>query len=175
MRFLDPARGCEPTSAESGRLARPTRFPCRGVPGDRLLRSRRVKLAGIVSLTSAHVAEHADDLTPYSVDLSQAYNGLSSYSFALVSLLTYFSNFSLPILHSLSLHTIPNPLRSLTLRYLTPFHTLALTALALSATWFRYHLFSLTVFAPAVLYRVVWFGLVHLGTNLILARLVMSG
>ncbi|KAJ8294551.1 GPI ethanolamine phosphate transferase 2 [Rhodotorula toruloides] len=110
-----------------------------------------------------------------SVDLSQAYNGLSSYSFALVSLLTYFSNFSLPILHSLSLHTIPNPLRSLTLRYLTPFHTLALTALALSATWFRYHLFSLTVFAPAVLYRVVWFGLVHLGTNLILARLVMSG
>ncbi|BGP31201.1 major facilitator super transporter protein [Rhodotorula toruloides] len=109
-----------------------------------------------------------------SVDLSQAYNGLSSYSFPLVSLLTYLSNFSLPILHSLSLHTIPHPLRSLTLRYLTAFHTLALTTLALSATWFRYHLFSLTVFAPAVLYRAVWFGLVHLGTNLVLARLVLG-
>ncbi|BGO98544.1 GPI ethanolamine phosphate transferase 2 [Rhodotorula toruloides] len=109
-----------------------------------------------------------------SVDLSQAYNGLSFYSFPLVSLLTYLSNFSLPILHSLSLHTIPHPLRSLTLRYLTAFHTLALATLATSATWFGYHLFSLTVFAPAVLYRVVWFGLVHLGTNLVLARLLVG-
>ncbi|BGP23847.1 major facilitator super transporter protein [Rhodotorula toruloides] len=109
-----------------------------------------------------------------SVNLSQAYNGLSSYSFPLVTLLTYLSNFSLPILHCLSLHTIPHPLRPLTLRYLTAFHTLALAVLAASATWFRYHLFSLTVFAPAVLYRVVWFALVQLGTNLVLAQLVMG-
>ncbi|GAA6005439.1 mannose-ethanolamine phosphotransferase LAS21 [Rhodotorula paludigena] len=108
------------------------------------------------------------------VDLTQAYNGVSSYSLPLVSLLTYLSNFSLPILTACSLHTLPPPIRMLVTPYLTAFHTLALATLALSATHFRYHLFSLTVFAPSVLYRAVWFLLLHLGTNLGLAN-VLTG
>ncbi|GJN89792.1 hypothetical protein Rhopal_002781-T1 [Rhodotorula paludigena] len=108
------------------------------------------------------------------VDLTQAYNGISSYSFPLVSLLTYLSNFSLPILTACTLHTLSPPIRMLVAPYLTAFHTLALATLALSATHFRYHLFSLTVFAPAVLYRAVWFLLLHLGTNLGLAKVLMG-
>ncbi|GAA5923533.1 hypothetical protein JCM3775_000418 [Rhodotorula graminis] len=107
-------------------------------------------------------------------DLSQAYNGLRSFSLTLVTLLAFLSNFSGPIFLSLSLHTLPPVLRPLVLDYLSAFHVVALTALAASATHFREHLFALTVFAPAVLYRAGWFVWVQVGTNLGLSRLLLG-
>ncbi|GAA6063504.1 hypothetical protein JCM10212_004766 [Sporobolomyces blumeae] len=110
------------------------------------------------------------------VDLSQAYNGLSSYSFPLVTLLTYLSNFSGPLFFavssrlSLSSDIPPSPpsRAPTTARqsiYTTTFFALSLTTMALSATHFRYHLFAFTVFSPAVLYKGVWWAFVQLGTN----------
>ncbi|GAA6046359.1 hypothetical protein JCM3770_004881 [Rhodotorula araucariae] len=108
-------------------------------------------------------------------DLSQAYNGVTSFSLPLVSLLAFLSNFAGTVFHSFSLYTLPPVLQPLVLSYLSAFHTLALAVLALSATHFRYHLFALTVFAPAVLYRAAWFVCVHVGTNVGLADVLMGG
>ncbi|GAA5864210.1 hypothetical protein JCM1840_006702 [Sporobolomyces johnsonii] len=112
------------------------------------------------------------------VDLSQAYNGVTSYSLPVVSLFTYFSNFSGAIFFAVSarmLSTSPlspsSTARAHTL-LTTTFFGLALSTLAASAVHFRYHLFAFTVFSPAVLYRVVWWAFVHLGTNLGLARVL---
>ena len=107
-------------------------------------------------------------------DLSQAYNGLRSFSLPLVTLLAFLSNFSGPIFLSLSLHTLPPVLRFFVLDYLTAFHVVALTVLAASATHFREHLFALSVFAPAVLYRAGWFVWVQVGTNLGLSRVLLG-
>lgn len=107
-------------------------------------------------------------------DLSQAYNGLASYSLPLVTLLAFLSNFSGPVFLALSLRTLPRALLPFILDYLSAFHTLALAMLALSATHFREHLFALTVFAPAVLYRAGWFVWVQVGTNLGIARMLMG-
>ncbi|GAA5971852.1 hypothetical protein JCM11641_001538 [Rhodosporidiobolus odoratus] len=112
-----------------------------------------------------------------SIDLSNSYTGLTFYSLPLVSLLTYLSNFSLPILTSLSytslLSRVPTS-HTLVNAYLLAFHVLALTGLAVSAVWFRGHLFALTVFAPAVLMRGTWFVWVMVGTNLGLSRILVG-
>jgi len=84
------------------------------------------------------------------VDLSQSYNGLRSYQPAIVALLTFLSNFGLPLVWSLA-EPLPGPLQ-----HRIAFHCLALLALAVSATVMRAHLFVLTVFSPALLYRAVW-------------------
>ncbi|GAA5950803.1 hypothetical protein JCM21900_002023 [Sporobolomyces salmonicolor] len=112
------------------------------------------------------------------VDLSQAYNGVSSYSLSVVSLLTYFSNFSGAIFFAVSarmLSTSPSSPPSTASAHTllaTTFFGLALSTLAASAVHFRYHLFAFTVFSPAVLYKIVWWAFVHLGTNLGLARVL---
>ncbi|GAA5837763.1 hypothetical protein JCM5353_008275 [Sporobolomyces roseus] len=105
-------------------------------------------------------------------DLSQAYNGLSSYSFPLVTLFTYLSNFSIPILISLSSQILRPSHRAHTI-YTTTFFSLSLSTLAISAIHFRYHLFAFTVFSPAVLYKGAWWFVVHLGTNEGLSRLLL--
>ncbi|GAA5927520.1 mannose-ethanolamine phosphotransferase LAS21 [Sporobolomyces koalae] len=106
------------------------------------------------------------------VDLSQAYNGLSAYSFPLVTLLTYVSNFSGPIFFSVSTRTLtPCPVTHSILT--TSFFSCSLTTLAISAFHFRHHLFAFTVFSPAVLYKGVWWILVQLVTNEIFSRLIV--
>ncbi|GAA5892934.1 mannose-ethanolamine phosphotransferase LAS21 [Sporobolomyces salmoneus] len=106
------------------------------------------------------------------VDLSQAYNGLDSYSFVLVGLLTYVSNFSGPIFFAFSSRALL-PSRSSHTIFTTTFFALSLSTLAISAVHFRYHLFAFTVFSPAVLYRGGWWISVHLITNEVLSRLFM--
>ncbi|SCZ98703.1 BZ3500_MvSof-1268-A1-R1_Chr7-1g09245 [Microbotryum saponariae] len=71
------------------------------------------------------------------IDLSNAYAGLRSYSVLPVSLLTYASNFAGPIFFSAS-SLLPHS----TLPYTTTFHSLSLLALCASATHFRQHLSS---------------------------------
>ncbi|GAA5837514.1 hypothetical protein JCM3766R1_006829 [Sporobolomyces carnicolor] len=109
------------------------------------------------------------------VDLSQAYNGLAAYSFPLVTVQTYLSNFSGPVFLALSRRSLSNASSSSTSAMLhsTTFFALSVAALASSAVHFRYHLFAFTVFSPAVLYRGIWWIVVHLGTNEGLSRLIM--
>ncbi|GAA5986715.1 hypothetical protein JCM5350_000509 [Sporobolomyces pararoseus] len=108
------------------------------------------------------------------VDLSQAYNGLKSYSFPLVTLLTYLSNFSGPIFLSISSRFLLSSHHSSCSHttYTTTFFAISLTTLASSAVYFRYHLFAFTVFSPGVLYKGVWWIMVQLGTNEGLSRLL---
>ncbi|SGY79513.1 BQ5605_C008g05153 [Microbotryum silenes-dioicae] len=100
------------------------------------------------------------------IDLSNAYTGLRSYSVLPVSLLTYASNFAGPIFFSTS-SLLPHS----TLPYTTTFHSLSLLALCASATHFRQHLFTWTVFSPAVCYQIVWSSFGHLLTNVFLQAL----
>jgi ethanolaminephosphotransferase len=116
-----------------------------------------------------------------SIDLSQAYNGISSYDVRLVSLLTYLSNFAGPVFWSLAtlsllrLHPISSshhiPTCTSHFLYTTAFHCLSLLTLAISATHFRRHLFTWTVFSPALLYKGVWSVLVHWFSGIMLASL----
>lgn len=114
-------------------------------------------------------------LSQLRVDLSQAYNGLAAYSFPLVTVQTYLSNFSGPVFLALSRRSLSNASSSSTSAMLhsTTFFALSVAALASSAVHFRYHLFAFTVFSPAVLYRGIWWIVVHLGTNEGLSRLIM--
>lgn len=107
-----------------------------------------------------------------SIDLSQAYNGLTSYSMPLVSLQTFASNFAGPIFWACAVGSrlypwppwiIAVPTASATTHFLitTLFHSLSFLTLAASATHFRSHLFVWTVFSPALLYKGVWTLLVH--------------
>lgn len=123
-----------------------------------------------------------------SVDLSSAYNGLSSYQVHLVGLLTFLSNFAGPVFWAAAApHLLPSSApspcatppatidgdrsegrtspRRAYLLYTTVFHTLALATLAVSATHFRRHLFTWTVFSPALLFKCVWWAFVQLGAG----------
>ncbi|GAA6005051.1 hypothetical protein JCM10207_008493 [Rhodosporidiobolus poonsookiae] len=150
----------------------------------RLARSGKPSPLGIAALVAAFQACGFFGLggsnSLASVDLSQAYTGLTSYSLPLVTLLTYLSNFSLPLLHSLSLAALlapaPPASRRLIYTYLTAFHVLALGVLCASAAHFTIegHLFVLTVFSPAVLVKAVTFVFLHVATNLGLARVLVG-
>lgn len=83
------------------------------------------------------------------VDLSQAYNGVSSYSIPIVALLTYLSNFSGPLYCSFA---SPRGGRVLT----DCWYSFATLGVALSCLVLRQHLFIWTVFSPKLLYNAAW-------------------
>lgn len=95
-----------------------------------------------------------------SIDLSNAYNGISSYSIPLVGLLTFISNWSGPIYWSLcSLH-----LSRLTgyvqwMCWCVWFHGVVMGFLVMACIMLRTHLFIWTVFSPKFLFQAVWMGL----------------
>ena len=110
------------------------------------------------------------------MDLSQAYNGISSYDVRLVSLLTFLSNFAGPVVWSLATPSLLRT-RSATTRtthfYLsTTMHVWSLLTLAISATHFRHHLFTFTFFSPALLFQGFWNTCMHLGGDVVLAQLM---
>ncbi|KAM0788708.1 hypothetical protein ACM66B_002803 [Microbotryomycetes sp. NB124-2] len=109
------------------------------------------------------------------IDLSQAYNGVSSYDVRHVAVLTFFSNFAGPVFWSLarSQTTFNGPSRTLkSFSTSTLFYTLQLTVLSISSFHFRRHLFVWTVFSPALLYKTVWFVLVHCCSDIVLTLLL---
>lgn len=120
------------------------------------------------------------------VDLSNAYNGVSNYQIEIVSVLTFVSNFSGPIFWSLStvqlifetnlvafnLKQFNNDIifvgrdfasKVLKLKFLISlvFYSCGLLSLIASCYNLRYHLFIWTVFSPKLLYFLVWFVLVN--------------
>ncbi|KAK9366435.1 alkaline-phosphatase-like protein [Lipomyces kononenkoae] len=105
------------------------------------------------------------------VDLSNAYNGVSEYSMILVGILTFVSNFSGPIFFSLSgivqLSIWKNTAKTTRsvediftvdgLSLIHAFHSMSLLAVMSACTVLRTHLFIWTVFSPKLMYTVGWF------------------
>jgi ethanolamine phosphate transferase 2 subunit G len=89
-----------------------------------------------------------------SIDLSNAYNGITTYSIPLVGLLTFISNWSGPLWWIVSAQT----------QFLGPaalFHGTAMLFLMIACVVLRNHLFIWTVFSPKFLFQTVWIGLGH--------------
>lgn len=114
------------------------------------------------------------------VDLSNSYNGLKSFSLPIVTLLTFASNFSGPILIGmncliLSSSSLPpkvdRPTHSdgLSSRILfrSIYFSFKLLMICILSTHFSHHLFVFSVFSPAVLYGFVWFFGFHLSISLV--------
>ncbi|KAF9892200.1 major facilitator super transporter protein [Aspergillus nanangensis] len=104
-----------------------------------------------------------------SVDLSNAYNGIGSYSVVFVGILTYMSNWAGPIWWVSASHILrskSNTEGSHVHFTIQTFHMAAVTTSVMAAcTALRTHLFIWTVFSPKYLYTVAWAVLNHLGVN----------
>lgn len=111
-----------------------------------------------------------------SLDLSNAYNGISGFNTILVGILLFVSNWSGPIYFSLStivqlaVHQTRSSSKStfssieqlVTTDYLSlihAFHAVSLLAVMSACTVLRSHLFVWTVFSPKLLYTAAWFSL----------------
>ncbi|ANZ77985.1 BA75_04391T0 [Komagataella pastoris] len=107
-----------------------------------------------------------------SIDLSNSFNGLRSYDMIPVGVLTFISNWSLPIIVSLgSLQLIKiSASQSYPIEYLIRlkllfnmfFYSVAGSSLLVSCFNLRFHLFIWTVFSPKLLFFLSWFGLHNL-------------
>ncbi|KAH8689708.1 putative sulfatase [Talaromyces proteolyticus] len=108
-----------------------------------------------------------------SVDLSNAYNGVSDYNVLIVGLLTFISNWAGPIWWiSATLVQDHSPSAKATdrialLSFNTTFNLLSVMA---ACTMLRTHLFVWTVFSPKFLYSVAWALANHIGLNLLVAN-----
>lgn len=109
-----------------------------------------------------------------SVDLSNAYNGVSTYDTPFVGLLTFASNWAGPIWWSFgSLIVLMNCGGSEKFERhaiaTSAFQGLALTTLSVAVTLLRTHLFIWTVFSPAYLFRAAHTVILNGGCNVLLA------
>ncbi|KAK9480900.1 alkaline-phosphatase-like protein [Lipomyces japonicus] len=109
-----------------------------------------------------------------SIDLSNAYNGISEYSIIPVGILTFASNWIGPIYFSamalvlVSIRATKNlpPAGQVTIRHgfintylpiIYAYHSLSLLTILVSCFVLRSHLFIWTVFSPKLLYAAAWF------------------
>lgn len=106
-----------------------------------------------------------------SVDLSNAYNGIGSYSVVFVGILTYISNWAGPIwwvsasLLLRSKSTMDERHAHLTI--LTFHMASTLASVMVACTILRTHLFIWTVFSPKYLYSMAWALINHLLVNIL--------
>lgn len=107
-----------------------------------------------------------------SVDLSNAYNGISGYNIAAVGILTFCGNWAGPIWWTsatLSYIMESNQAhRSYLMKYMvlmTTFITCSSAFTMLACTLLRSHLFVWTVFSPKYLYSIAWGLGQHLCVN----------
>ncbi|EDP47458.1 transferase (Gpi7), putative [Aspergillus fumigatus A1163] len=105
-----------------------------------------------------------------SVDLSNAYNGIGSYSVVLVGVLTFISNWAGPIWWASAarlLYSNPTFAERYGQRTLLTFHAAtSLMSVMAACTMLRTHLFIWTVFSPKYLYTLAWTILNHMFINL---------
>lgn len=101
------------------------------------------------------------------VDLSNAYNGITSYNIFAVGILTFISNFSAPLYWSFASLSILFENKEnlkivkyevMKMRWLInmSFYTLTAAFTLIACYILRYHLFIWTVFSPKLLYTLVW-------------------
>lgn len=112
-----------------------------------------------------------------SVDLSNAYNGVSNFNAGAVAILTFISNWAAPIYWTFATSTLLVRKRKAGqsnvflqhLAFLTVFVTFSAAAVMAACTALRTHLFIWTVFSPKYLYCIAWtLGqhlLVHVGVG----------
>ena len=109
-----------------------------------------------------------------SVDLSNAYNGVSGYSVVAVGLFTFISNWAGPIWWCSAFISIRRTRRRTEIPYrsgesefalLTVFVSVSTLAVMVACTMLREHLFIWTVFSPKYLYCVAWVVAQHIGIN----------
>ncbi|KAB5558392.1 alkaline-phosphatase-like protein [Coniochaeta sp. 2T2.1] len=109
-----------------------------------------------------------------SVDLSNAYNGVSNFNATAVGVLTFISNWAAPIWWTFAAATLLVRKRkageeNVCLRhvaFLTVFATFSAAAVMAACTALRTHLFIWTVFSPKYLYCVAWTLGQHLLVNI---------
>jgi len=108
------------------------------------------------------------------VDLSNAYNGVSGYSVVAVGILTFLSNWAAPIWWSVAMWRLvhaedvePDGPRHL-VSALTAFASVHTLAVMLACTILREHLFIWTVFSPKYLYTAAWVVGHHIGVTMLL-------
>ncbi|KAL1980586.1 hypothetical protein VTN96DRAFT_3954 [Rasamsonia emersonii] len=106
-----------------------------------------------------------------SIDLSSAYNGVSSYNVFLVGLLTFLSNWAGPIWWVSATRLVQS---SWTWKdaanhvvLLTVHVTFGLLSIMAACTLLRTHLFVWTVFSPKLLYSMAWALLHHIVVNVL--------
>lgn len=106
-----------------------------------------------------------------SVDLSNAYNGIGSYSVVFVGILTFIGNWAGPLWWtSASWLLRRKQIRKEQQSHVAvlTFHTAVMLLSVMAAcTFLRTHLFIWTVFSPKYLYTVVWAILYHFTVNLL--------
>ena len=115
-----------------------------------------------------------------SIDLSNAYNGVSGYNVIVVGILTFISNWAGPIWWAsannlLLLQGNSAQRRNLFLRHVavqTVFTASSLFFVMLACTMLRTHLFIWTVFSPKYLFSVTWSLGQHLAVNVVLGSLL---
>ena len=114
-----------------------------------------------------------------SIDLSNAYNGISEYNVIAVGILTFCSNWAGPIWWTsatvILLSENREKARDPWLRYLlltTGFFALSTLCVMVACTVLRTHLFIWTVFSPKYLYSMAWGLGQHLCINVLLASLL---
>lgn len=116
------------------------------------------------------------------VDLSNAYNGVSEYNIMIVTFLTFISNFSGVIFWLLSQilqlsqrtpQTKWTSFRTLTFFKLT-FYLISMSSLIGSCINLRYHLFIWSVFSPKLLYFAVWTIFVNILVEYVLGGFLLA-
>jgi len=109
-----------------------------------------------------------------SVDLSNAYNGVSTFNAAAVGILTFVSNWAAPIWWTFATTTLLVRKRKAGreenvwmrhVAFLTVFTTFSAAAVMAACTALRTHLFIWTVFSPKYLYCIAWTLGQHLVVN----------
>ncbi|KAE8348171.1 alkaline-phosphatase-like protein [Aspergillus coremiiformis] len=106
-----------------------------------------------------------------SVDLSNAYNGVGTYSVLVVGILTFISNWAAPIWWVSASRLLRSPQnwqeKQSHLTILT-FHVATMLMSVMAAcTMLRTHLFIWTVFSPKYLYTMAWAVINHLVVNVL--------
>ncbi|KAL1960008.1 hypothetical protein VTO42DRAFT_676 [Malbranchea cinnamomea] len=109
-----------------------------------------------------------------SIDLSNAYNAVSSYNIVIVAILTYISNWAGPIWWVSATYALYYSKRRPSasaptdhLQILTLFASMSVLSVMLACYLLRTHLFIWTVFSPKFLYSAAWTLGQHLIVNLI--------
>ncbi|EFR03310.1 GPI ethanolamine phosphate transferase 2 [Nannizzia gypsea CBS 118893] len=115
-----------------------------------------------------------------SVDLSNAYNGVSGYNVGVVGILTFISNWAGPIWWVSATHHLLSITRSARrnqsnkhIQLLTLFVATSLLAVMVACTALRTHLFIWTVFSPKFLYSMAWTLAQHIIINILFGEYML--
>ncbi len=117
-----------------------------------------------------------------SVDLSNAYNGVTSFDITAVGVLTYISNWAAPIYWTSATTLLlvqkarkegrPARVFGGHIALLTVFTACSVAAVMAACTVLRTHLFIWTVFSPKYLYCIAWSLGQHLAVNIVVGGIL---